>query len=83
MTIFPEGQNNRNIATGEWNPLNMQVQQFCLAEPIRTINERCTEENMSYKDKSLGLWKIPEILENNRSVRLMFSEVKKKLIALL
>ena len=60
-TTFTNRQNNQNIITGEWRPLNLQLKPFYLTKPIRLINEKCTEDNMSYTDKSLGLWKISDI----------------------
>lgn len=68
-TTFTDKQNNRDIITGEWRPLNLQLKPFCLPDPIKIINEGCTEVSMSYTDKSLGLWKISDVLKSLKSVK--------------
>jgi hypothetical protein len=50
---------NRNINTGEWRPINLQLPPFNFPEPVRLINEKCTEG--TYSDKSLGLWLLSDI----------------------
>lgn len=58
-TTFPARQSNRDIVTGDWRPLNLQVAPFFLPPPVALINEGCTEgDSEEYKDKSLGLWRI-------------------------
>jgi hypothetical protein len=47
--------------TGEWRPLNLQRAPFNFPEPLRLINERCTEEGDRYADKSLGLWRLSDL----------------------
>ncbi len=53
---------NRNIATGQWRPLNLEKPPFSFPRPARLIVEDCTECDGSFEDKSLGVWKIQEIL---------------------
>ena len=60
-TSFTDRQDNKDIITGEWRPLNLQIAPFSLPKPIRIINEKCTQGKSSYTDKSLGLWKISDI----------------------
>lgn len=60
-TTFPSRKENRDILTGEWRPLNLEIPPFDFPEPLRTINEGCTEGDGAYSDKSLGLWRIEEI----------------------
>lgn len=60
-TTFTNRQSNENIITGKWRTLNLQLKPFYLSKPIKILNERCTEGNMLYADKSLGLWKISDI----------------------
>ncbi len=62
-TSFTDRQDNRDIITGEWRMLNLQTAPFSLPKPIRIINERCTQGKLSYTDKSLGLWKISDIVK--------------------
>lgn len=60
-TTFPEHTKNTNIHTGEWRTLNMQSAPLYFPAPLTFLNERCTEGNGQYTDKSLGLWKIKDI----------------------
>lgn len=60
-TTFPETEVNEDILTGEWRPLNLQRAPFNFPEPLRLINERCTEEGDRYADKSLGLWRLSDL----------------------
>jgi len=60
-TSFTNRQDNKDIITGEWRPLNLQIAPFFFPEPIRIINEKCTQGKLSYTDKSLGLWKVSDI----------------------
>jgi SAM-dependent methyltransferase len=54
-TTFP-GRANTDIATGGWRPLDFQQRPFEFPPPDDLINERCTEFDGAYPDKSLGLW---------------------------
>ena len=47
--------------TGEWRPLNMQVEPFLFPEPLEILIENCTEGDGSWGDKSLGLWRIQDL----------------------
>lgn len=60
-TTFPSRRSNRDILTGEWRPLNLEIPPFNFSEPLRILGEHCTEGNGAYQDKSLGLWPIEEI----------------------
>ena len=62
-TTFPEQKNNYDIYTGEWRALNLTLPPFNLPKPIKLIKEGCTESKGAYKDKSLGLWKIKDIIK--------------------
>ncbi len=53
---------NEDIITGGWQPLNLQKPPFNFPQPIRIINEGCSEEADKYKDKCLGLWMIRDII---------------------
>ncbi len=57
-TTFPSVQENTDIASGDWRPLNLQKPPFRMPEPLRLINEKCTENGGRYSDKSLGLWEL-------------------------
>jgi hypothetical protein len=60
-TTFPAVTKNRNIATGDWRPLNLRLPPFDFPEPVELINEECTEFGGRYADKSLGLWRLAEL----------------------
>lgn len=60
-TTFTARDQNTDIATGEWRPLNLQLPPFNFPEPIVLINENCTEVDGRYPDKSLGLWRIADV----------------------
>lgn len=63
-TTFTDRRENRDIATGQWRVLNLEIAPFMLPKPLRIINEECTEGNGIYKDKSLALWRIRDIRES-------------------
>lgn len=44
-----------------WRTLNLQVAPFNFPPPLRLINEQCTEVNLGFTDKSLGLWLLSDI----------------------
>ena len=60
-TTFTGLQKNRNIITGQWRPINLQISPFNLLEPIKIIDEKYTGECGKFSDKSLGLWKLDDI----------------------
>ena len=60
-TTFPEVETNEDILTGEWRPLNLQRPPFNFPEPLRLINEHCTEDAGRHGDKSLGLWRLKDL----------------------
>jgi hypothetical protein len=60
-TTFPEHDQNSDIVDGDWRLLNLQRAPFLFPGPLRLINERCTEADGAYDDKSLGLWRIDSI----------------------
>jgi hypothetical protein len=60
-TTFTNHHLNVDILTGEWRPLNLQVQPFNFSTPILVINENCTEGNGEFIDKSMALWEICKI----------------------
>lgn len=61
-THFPEEETNLDIPTGGWRPLNLLRAPFHFPEPVFILNEKCTEMDGAFSDKSLALWKL-EVLE--------------------
>jgi methyltransferase family protein len=61
-TIFVARAENPDIPTGgNWRPLNLQAPPFSLPPPLRLIDERCTEFDGRFADKSMGLWRISDL----------------------
>jgi hypothetical protein len=60
-TTFPGTKENEDIVTGDWRPLNLILPPFSFPEPIQYINEKCTEGDGVFSDKSLGLWLVKSI----------------------
>ena len=60
-TTFPGRRSAKDIALGQWRPLNLEAEPFCLPPPVRLIVERCTEGNGRFADKSLGLWHLHDV----------------------
>ncbi|NVK28767.1 MAG: class I SAM-dependent methyltransferase [Flavobacteriia bacterium] len=60
-TTFTEVDKNADIHTGDWRPLNMCRAPFNLPEPKAVFNEKCTENNGRYADKSLALWEVDKL----------------------
>src|SRR6185312_8656805 len=58
-TTYPRivARNKPLLITGNWRPLDLTLPPFSLPEPLRVINEECTEPN-DYPEKSLGLWDL-------------------------
>lgn len=65
-TTFTSRKDNYDIVTGQWRVLNLELAPFILPNPLKIINEECTEADAGgvYEDKALGLWRIKNILES-------------------
>jgi len=60
-TSFTERSRNFDIpTTGKWRPLNLKMEPFKFGEPLLLLNEKCTEGDGAWSDKSLGLWRIAD-----------------------
>lgn len=63
-TTFPRVALNKKLnilAPRPWRPLNLQKPPFNFPAPLVLINEGCKHDKR-YSDKSLGLWKIGDII---------------------
>lgn len=61
-TTFVNRDENKDLVGKDiWRTLNLQVAPFNFPAPIRLINEKCTEANGNFTDKSLGLWLLADI----------------------
>ena len=63
MTHFPEQKSNKDIVTGGWRPLNFCRPPFNLPEPHKLVNEGCTEMDGAFRDKSMALWEVRQIVD--------------------
>lgn len=61
-TTFPKVSVNKDIVTGDWRPINLQLAPFHFPNPFKLISEHCTEADAKYSDKSLGFWRLDDIL---------------------
>ena len=68
-TTFVGRKTNKDIATGQWRPLNLGIAPIFLPKPLKIINEGCTESNNAFADKSLGLWLISDIQKSISNFR--------------
>ena len=60
-TTFTQLQENRDIVTGDWRPINLQQAPFNLPTPLVVIDEKCLDANGAYRDKSLALWELRNV----------------------
>ncbi len=60
-TTFSRVTENRDCETGGWRPLNLEQAPFQFPPPLALINEKCTEGQGRYADKSLGLWRLRDL----------------------
>lgn len=62
-TTFPDLDENMNIPSGGWRPLNLQRPPFAFPTPISMIHEHFTDVRGKLNtEKSLGLWRIKDIV---------------------
>lgn len=60
-THFQNSRSNRDILIGQWRPLHLTTKPFYFSEPLKCIDEQCTEDRGRYRDKSMGLWRIADL----------------------
>jgi hypothetical protein len=60
-TTFVEHDENADIATGEWRPLNLERPPFRFPPPRAVVDERCLHSGGLYRDKRLGLWELADL----------------------
>jgi hypothetical protein len=64
-TTFAEDRLYSNIAWVSlgvpWRAINLQNKPFNFPDPIHLINEKCTEGDGLFHDKSLGLWSVQDL----------------------
>jgi len=60
-TTFPEKAENKEVEIDFWRPVNLEKEPFNLPSPLLLINEN--NHIPGYQDKSLGLWRISDIIK--------------------
>lgn len=60
-THFPMEDQNKDIVTGGWRPLNFCLPPFNFPPPLELINEKCSEMEGAFQDKSMAVWKVEEL----------------------
>jgi hypothetical protein len=61
-TTFPEWQVNGDCDDGDWRALNFERPPFHWGPPAELLNENCREAGGGWRDKSLGVWPLAEIV---------------------
>jgi hypothetical protein len=62
-TTFTGRETNVDLGEGDiWRTLNLEQSPFHFPKPLKLINENCTEGDNKFNDKSLGLWRIDDIV---------------------
>ena len=64
-TTFVGHDDNPDIATGEWRPLNLERPPFCFPPPRAVVDERCLHSGGVFRDKRLGLWHLADLPSND------------------
>lgn len=60
-TTFIERDDNPDIITGGWRPLNLQRQPFGFPSPLAVVDEGCRHSGGIYLDKRLALWELASL----------------------
>ncbi|MEH1869049.1 MAG: class I SAM-dependent methyltransferase [Nostoc sp.] len=59
-TIYPGIPENKDIVTGDWRAIDLQLPPYNFPDMLEVIDEKTTERK-DYPQKSLGLWKLSDI----------------------
>ena len=62
VTTFPDWHDNHDCEDGDWRALNLTRAPFNWPAPLELVNERCDEGGGGWQDKSLGLWRLGDLL---------------------
>lgn len=60
-STFTGCKKNEDIQTGDWRLLNLEKPPFSFPPPLYLINEKCSEGDGRFIDKSLGLWLVKDL----------------------
>jgi hypothetical protein len=64
-TTYPGIPENKDIVTGDWRAIDLQLPPYNFPDMLEIIDEETTERK-DYPQKSLGLWKLSDIELGNR-----------------
>jgi hypothetical protein len=62
-TTFPKLHGNHDCEDGDWRALNLRRAPFNWGAPLELLNDNCTEAGGGWRDKSLGVWRLAEMVE--------------------
>jgi hypothetical protein len=60
-TTFTAESCFRDIVTGDWRPINLEMPPFSFPQPVELLPEECTEQHGAFADKALGLWRVRDL----------------------
>jgi hypothetical protein len=60
-TFLRRSRNADLVGNDLWRTLNLELAPFRFPAPLRVLDEKCTEGDGNYADKSLGLWRLVDI----------------------
>ncbi|MBL7806630.1 MAG: class I SAM-dependent methyltransferase [Saprospiraceae bacterium] len=60
-TTFTQLSRNKDIITGEWRPVNLQLEPFLLPPPMLLIAEQLDTTDKILQSKALGLWRVEDL----------------------
>jgi SAM-dependent methyltransferase len=60
-TTFPRTSTNRDVITGAWRPINLELAPFTLGAPIEAIPEYEPGSSDAFADKTLALWPLDDL----------------------
>ena len=60
-TTFTDRRENEDTSHGAWRPLNLARPPLSFPRPLRLLNEKCSEAGGTFRDKSLGLWRLGDL----------------------
>lgn len=60
-TTFPATVANRDIALGDFRPINLELAPFNFPKPTELLLEHCTESAGAHSDKAMGVWRISDL----------------------
>ena len=62
-TTFPKLSHNLDLSKiGDWRALNLEIEPFNFPKPLTLILEELDIEDEVFKSKSLGLWKLDQLI---------------------